>query len=226
MKRIVSIASEYPRDGYRRFWTSPGRKLVGEPQAVAGVAGADRGEDALYRAGIALGEQLRGGLQWLPKEVFDEVFQFILRVATRNGLLWGEKRGVDTAIDADKGYHSKKVVMQAAELGMQKYISFRSAHHRLLGTHHRLALSSHMGKAGVSPIIGKEGTRFHASSPESKKAPRTTKRTGCFGRETSSKLLGQDHCVDDMDDPIAGRDIRLGDVRHALASAYLDAALS
>ena len=158
MKRIVSIASEYPRDGYRRFWTSPGRKLVGEPQAVAGVAGADRGEDALYRAGIALGEQLRGGLQWLPKEVFDEVFQFILRVATRNGLLWGEKRGVDTAIDADKGYHSKKVVMQAAELGMQKYISFRSAHHRLLGTHHRLALSSHRGQAGVSPIIGTEDT--------------------------------------------------------------------
>jgi hypothetical protein len=32
----------------------------------------------------------------LPKEVFDEVFQFILRSAARKGQLWGEKLGIDS----------------------------------------------------------------------------------------------------------------------------------
>ena len=33
-----------------------------------------------------------------PKEVFDEVFQFILRVAARKGLLWDEKLGIDSTM--------------------------------------------------------------------------------------------------------------------------------
>ena len=32
----------------------------------------------------------------LPKEVYDEVFRFILRVAVRKGLLWGEAIGIDS----------------------------------------------------------------------------------------------------------------------------------
>jgi IS5 family transposase len=51
----------------------------------------------------------------LPKEVFDEVFRFILRVAARKGLLWGEKLGIDST------------TMQAAEFGMKAYIPERAS---------------------------------------------------------------------------------------------------
>ena len=37
----------------------------------------------------------------LTREVFDEVFQFVLRVAARKGLLWGEKLGTDSTIQAN-----------------------------------------------------------------------------------------------------------------------------
>ena len=42
-----------------------------------------------------------------PKEVFDEIFQFILRVAVRKGLLWGDKLGIDsTTIQANASMKS------------------------------------------------------------------------------------------------------------------------
>ena len=38
----------------------------------------------------------------LPKEVFDEVFKFILSVAAHKGLLWGEAIGIEsTTIQAN-----------------------------------------------------------------------------------------------------------------------------
>jgi hypothetical protein len=43
----------------------------------------------------------------LPKEVFDDVFRFVLRVAARKGLLWGEKLGIDsTTIQANASMKS------------------------------------------------------------------------------------------------------------------------
>jgi transposase len=56
----------------------------------------------------------------LPKEVFDEVLQFILRVAARNGLLWGEKVGIDsTTIHANASM--KSIVRKDSGKGWKDY---------------------------------------------------------------------------------------------------------
>ena len=56
----------------------------------------------------------------LPKEVFDEVFQFILRVAARKGLLWGEKLGIDsTTIQANASM--KAIVRKDSGKGWKDY---------------------------------------------------------------------------------------------------------
>ncbi len=56
----------------------------------------------------------------LPKEVFDEVFQFILRVAGRKGLLWGEKLGIDsTTIQANASM--KSIVRKDSGKGWKDY---------------------------------------------------------------------------------------------------------
>jgi len=55
-----------------------------------------------------------------PKEVFDEVFQFILRVAARKGLLWGEKLGIDsTTIQANASM--KTIVRKDSGKGWKDY---------------------------------------------------------------------------------------------------------
>lgn len=55
-----------------------------------------------------------------PKEVFDEVFQFILRVAARKGLLWGEKLGIDsTTIQANASM--KSVIRKDSGKGWKDY---------------------------------------------------------------------------------------------------------
>lgn len=55
-----------------------------------------------------------------PKEVFDEVFQFILRVAARKGLLWGEKLGIDsTTIQANASM--KSIVRKDSGKGWKDY---------------------------------------------------------------------------------------------------------
>lgn len=56
----------------------------------------------------------------LPKEVFDEVFQFILRVAARKGLLGGEKLGIDsTKIQANASM--KSIVRKDSGKGWRDY---------------------------------------------------------------------------------------------------------
>ena len=56
----------------------------------------------------------------LPKEVFDEVFQFILRVAARKRLLWGEKLGIDsTTIQANASM--KSIVRKDSGKGWKDY---------------------------------------------------------------------------------------------------------
>lgn len=56
----------------------------------------------------------------LPKDVFDEVFQFILRVAARKGLLWGEKLGIDsTTIQANASM--KSIVRKDSGKGWKDY---------------------------------------------------------------------------------------------------------
>ena len=56
----------------------------------------------------------------LTKEVFDEVFQFILRVAARKGLLWGEKLGIDsTTIQANASM--KSIVRKDSGKGWKDY---------------------------------------------------------------------------------------------------------
>jgi len=56
----------------------------------------------------------------LPKEVFDEVFRFILRVAARKGLLWGEKLGIDsTTIQANASM--KSIVRKDSGKGWKDY---------------------------------------------------------------------------------------------------------
>ena len=56
----------------------------------------------------------------LPKEVFDEVFRFILRVAARKGLLWGENLGIDsTTIQANASM--KSIVRKDSGKGWKDY---------------------------------------------------------------------------------------------------------
>lgn len=56
----------------------------------------------------------------LPKEVFDEVFQFILRVAARKQLLWGEKLGIDsTTIQANASM--KSIIRKDSGKGWKDY---------------------------------------------------------------------------------------------------------
>jgi IS5 family transposase len=56
----------------------------------------------------------------LPKDVFDEVFRFILRVAARKGLLWGEKLGIDsTTIQANASM--KSIVRKDSGKGWKDY---------------------------------------------------------------------------------------------------------
>ncbi len=55
-----------------------------------------------------------------PKEVFDEIFQFILRVAVRKGLLWGDKLGIDsTTIQANASM--KSIVRKDSGKGWKDY---------------------------------------------------------------------------------------------------------
>jgi len=56
----------------------------------------------------------------LPKEVYDEVFRFILRVAARKGLLWGEAIGIDsTTIEANASMRS--IVRKDSGKGWKDY---------------------------------------------------------------------------------------------------------
>jgi transposase len=56
----------------------------------------------------------------LPKEVFDKVFQFILRAAARKRLLWGEKLGIDsTTIQANASM--KSIVRKDSGKGWKDY---------------------------------------------------------------------------------------------------------
>ena len=56
----------------------------------------------------------------LPKEVFDEVFRFILSVAARKGLLWGEAIGIDsTTIQANASMRS--IVRKDSGKGWKDY---------------------------------------------------------------------------------------------------------
>jgi IS5 family transposase len=56
----------------------------------------------------------------LPKEVFDEVFRFILRVAARKKLLWGEALGIDsTTIQANASM--KSIVRKDSGKGWKDY---------------------------------------------------------------------------------------------------------
>ena len=56
----------------------------------------------------------------LPKEVFDEVFQFILSVAARKKLLWGEALGIDsTTIQANASM--KSIVRKDSGKGWKDY---------------------------------------------------------------------------------------------------------
>lgn len=56
----------------------------------------------------------------LPKEVFDEVFRFILRVAARKGLLWGKSLGIDsTTIEANASM--KSIVRKDSGKGWKDY---------------------------------------------------------------------------------------------------------
>jgi len=56
----------------------------------------------------------------LPKEVFDEVFRFILSVAAHKGLLWGEAIGIDsTTIQANASMRS--IVRKDSGKGWQDY---------------------------------------------------------------------------------------------------------
>jgi len=56
----------------------------------------------------------------LPKEVFDEVFRFILSVAAHKGLLWGEKLGIDsTTIQANASM--KSIVRKDSGKGWKDY---------------------------------------------------------------------------------------------------------
>jgi transposase len=56
----------------------------------------------------------------LPKEVFDEVFRFILRSAARKGLLWGKSLGIDsTTIEANASM--KSIVRKDSGKGWKDY---------------------------------------------------------------------------------------------------------
>jgi len=56
----------------------------------------------------------------LPKEVFDEVFNFILSVAAHKGLLWGEAIGIDsTTIQANASMRS--IVRKDSGKGWKDY---------------------------------------------------------------------------------------------------------
>jgi transposase len=56
----------------------------------------------------------------VPKEVFDEVFRFILRVAARKGLLWGKSLGIDsTTIEANASM--KSIVRKDSGKGWKDY---------------------------------------------------------------------------------------------------------
>jgi len=56
----------------------------------------------------------------LPKEIYDEVFRFILRVAARKGLLWGEAIGIDsTTIEANASMRS--IVRKDSGKGWKDY---------------------------------------------------------------------------------------------------------
>jgi transposase len=56
----------------------------------------------------------------LPKEVSDEVFRFILRVAARKGLLWGKAIGIDsTTIEANASMRS--IVRKDSGKGWKDY---------------------------------------------------------------------------------------------------------
>ncbi len=56
----------------------------------------------------------------LPKEVFDEVFQFIFSVAARKKLLWGEALGIDsTTIQANASM--KSIVRKDSGKGWKDY---------------------------------------------------------------------------------------------------------
>ena len=56
----------------------------------------------------------------LPKEVFDEVFRFILSVAAHKGLLWGEAIGIDsTTIQANASMRS--IVRKDSGKGWKDY---------------------------------------------------------------------------------------------------------
>ena len=56
----------------------------------------------------------------LPKEAFDEVFRFILRVAARKGMLWGENLGIDsTTIQANASMRS--IVRKDSGKGWKDY---------------------------------------------------------------------------------------------------------
>lgn len=56
----------------------------------------------------------------LPKEVFDEVFRFILRVAARKGLLWGKSLGIDsTTLEANASM--KSIVRKDSGKGWKDY---------------------------------------------------------------------------------------------------------
>jgi transposase len=68
----------------------------------------------------------------LPKEGFDEVFRFILRVAARKGLLWGERLGIDsTTIKANASM--KSIVRKDSGRGWTDFGRLISALEYLLG---------------------------------------------------------------------------------------------
>ena len=94
----------------------------------------------------------------LPKEVFDEVFQFILSVAARKKLLWGEALGIDsTTIQANASM--KSIVRKDSGKGWKDYTK-------------KLAK-----KAGLDDPTDDELRQFDRTRPEKKVSNATRRRT-------------------------------------------------
>ena len=94
----------------------------------------------------------------LPKEVFDEVFQFILSVAARKKLLWGEALGIDsTTIQANASM--KSIVRKDSGKGWKDYTK-------------KLAK-----KAGLDDPTDDELRQFDRTRPEKKVSNATPRRT-------------------------------------------------
>ena len=94
----------------------------------------------------------------LPKEVFDEVFQFILSVAARKKLLWGEALGIDsTTIQANASM--KSIVRKHSGKGWKDYAK-------------KLAK-----KAALDDPTDDELRQFARTRPEKKVSNATPRRT-------------------------------------------------